>query len=101
MILAVVDQNRLSLGVSPAMLLSILCNLYAVIDTAATSTGQLSATNNASLLWGPYRPNLYLGIRPRIPESLLMGLMWSNVNDLSDISQSTCPGFFIVQLLSY
>lgn len=38
-------------------------------------------SNNASLLWGPYRPNLYLGIRPRVPESLLMGLMWGKLED--------------------
>jgi hypothetical protein len=36
--------------------------------------------HNASLLWGPYRPNLYLGIRPRVPESLLMGLMWGKLD---------------------
>lgn len=29
-----------------------------------------------SLLWGPYRPGLYFGMRPRIPETLLSGLMW-------------------------
>jgi mannosyl-oligosaccharide glucosidase len=33
-----------------------------------------------SLLWGPYRPNLYFGLRPRIPDSLSFGLMWGNVN---------------------
>lgn len=32
-----------------------------------------------SLLWGPYNSGRYLGIRPRIPESLLSGLMWFNV----------------------
>jgi mannosyl-oligosaccharide glucosidase len=31
---------------------------------------------NDSLLWGTYRPNLYFGTRPRIPESLLTGIMW-------------------------
>lgn len=31
---------------------------------------------NASLLWGTYRPNLYFGTRPRIPESVMTGLMW-------------------------
>ena len=36
--------------------------------------------HNASLLWGPYRPNLYLGIRPRVPESLLMGLTWGKLD---------------------
>ena len=29
-----------------------------------------------SLLWGPYRPNLYFGIRPRLPQSLMTGLVW-------------------------
>ena len=27
-------------------------------------------------LWGPYRPNLYFGLRPRIPQSLMTGLVW-------------------------
>jgi mannosyl-oligosaccharide glucosidase len=31
-----------------------------------------------SLLWGPYRSNLYFGLRPRIPKSLSLGLMWSS-----------------------
>jgi mannosyl-oligosaccharide glucosidase len=38
-------------------------------------------TADPSLLWGPYRPNLYFGIRPRIPQSLLMGLMWAKTED--------------------
>jgi mannosyl-oligosaccharide glucosidase len=41
----------------------------------------VSAASNASLLWGPYRPNLYFGIRPRLPKSLLTGLLWTNVDD--------------------
>ena len=41
---------------------------------------QLAAAEvDTSLLWGPYRPNLYLGLRPRIPNSLLLGLMWARV----------------------
>ena len=62
--------------------LSILTNAFpaAIEDPSAT---------NASLLWGPFRPNLYMGIRPRLPGSLLMGLMWSNVDDLSGIYKST------------
>lgn len=41
----------------------------------------ISSASNASLLWGPYRPNLYFGVRPRLPKSLLTGLLWSNVDD--------------------
>lgn len=34
-----------------------------------------------SLLWGPYRSGYYLGIRPRLPLSLTLGLLWFNAND--------------------
>jgi mannosyl-oligosaccharide glucosidase len=35
--------------------------------------------NDDSLLWGPYRPNLYFGMRPRVPKSFSFGLMWTSV----------------------
>lgn len=38
-----------------------------------------------SLLWGPYRSALYLGIRPRLPRSLLSGLMWFSMDDYRSI----------------
>jgi len=41
-----------------------------------------------SLLWGPYRPNLYFGVRPRLPKSLSTGLMWTRVDDYNDIQTS-------------
>ncbi|RKP05923.1 glycoside hydrolase [Thamnocephalis sphaerospora] len=31
---------------------------------------------NATLFWGTYRPNLYFGTRPRLPHSVMTGLMW-------------------------
>ncbi|EGW35580.1 mannosyl-oligosaccharide glucosidase [Spathaspora passalidarum NRRL Y-27907] len=43
--------------------------------------------NNASLLWGPYRSSLYFGVRPRLPRSLLSGLMWFSVNDYSSVGK--------------
>lgn len=42
------------------------------------------STINPSLQWGPYRPSHYLGIRPLVSSSLLMGLMWANAS--SDIN---------------
>lgn len=36
-----------------------------------------------SLFWGPYRSGNYLGIRPRLPFSLMSGLLWFNVDDQS------------------
>ena len=41
---------------------------------------------NDTLLWGPYRPNLYFGLRPRIPQSLLTGLMWFGNHDYQSIA---------------
>ena len=38
--------------------------------------------SNQSLLWGPYRSNLYFGVRPRIPKSLLTGLLWAKIDGL-------------------
>ncbi|KAF2692225.1 glycoside hydrolase family 63 protein [Lentithecium fluviatile CBS 122367] len=51
---------------------------------------EVLSLHNASLLWGPYRPNLYLGIRPRVPESLLMGLMWGKLDGGDEVLRHTC-----------
>ncbi|KAJ9617992.1 Processing alpha glucosidase I [Knufia peltigerae] len=44
---------------------------------------QVTATTNDTLLWGPFRPNLYFGVRPRLPNSLLTGLLWANTEDFT------------------
>lgn len=49
---------------------------------------EYSRISNASLFWGPYRSNLYFGVRPRgIPNSLLTGLMWFNADRVDGIRQ--------------
>lgn len=58
-----------------------LCNAQNVIDENAK-------VSNDTLLWGPYRPNLYFGVRPRIPKSLMTGLLWANVNSFESVQQS-------------
>ncbi|ETN40399.1 uncharacterized protein HMPREF1541_04676 [Cyphellophora europaea CBS 101466] len=45
------------------------------------------AAENDTLLWGPYRPNLYFGVRPRQPNSLLAGLMWANADSFEAVTQ--------------
>lgn len=55
--------------------------------------GEIGRQNNQSLLWGPYKPNLYFGVRPRIPKSLFAGLMWGRVDTYSDIQ--TCWSSFL------
>ena len=51
----------------------------------AFSPVQAAAAQNQSLLWGVYRPNLYFGTRPRLPNSVLTGLMWFGTQDYSGI----------------
>ncbi|CCA74001.1 related to ER glucosidase I [Serendipita indica DSM 11827] len=48
---------------------------------ASKTSAQGSITDDKSLLWGTYRPNLYFGLRPRLPQSLMSGLMWFGTQD--------------------
>ncbi|KAF8226175.1 glycoside hydrolase family 63 protein [Tricholoma matsutake] len=50
--------------------------------------GAISHRANDTFLWGPYRPNLYFGLRPRIPQSLMTGLMWFGTQDYQSISRT-------------
>ncbi|KAJ6134127.1 FAD dependent oxidoreductase [Penicillium sp. IBT 18751x] len=49
---------------------------------------EAARANNESLLWGPYKPNLYFGVRPRIANSLAAGLMWAKVDDYATAQQN-------------
>lgn len=71
------------------MLYFVLFVLYVFSEVYSTKSYGQSATSNVSLLWGPYRPKLYVGIRPRMPNSLTMGLMWSGASNPTEISKST------------
>ncbi|KAI2633854.1 glycoside hydrolase family 63 protein [Xylaria nigripes] len=42
---------------------------------------ELDRLNNQSLFWGPYRPNLYFGVRPRVPGGIAAALSWVNVDN--------------------
>ena len=55
---------------------------------AQSSFTENAKLSNDSLLWGPYRPNLYFGIRPRLPKSLLTGLMWAKVDSFDAVQHS-------------
>ncbi len=61
--------------------------------SSAEATQEVLAENsklsNDSLLWGPYRPNLYFGVRPRIPKSLTTGLLWAKVDNFQGVQNST------------
>jgi hypothetical protein len=63
---------------------------------------EIGRQSNDSLLWGPYKPNLYFGIRPRIPKSFTGGLMWAKVDNFGDVQNSMFfqlfPLFFLLVL---
>ncbi|KZT28597.1 glycoside hydrolase family 63 protein [Neolentinus lepideus HHB14362 ss-1] len=45
------------------------------------------SNDSESLLWGAYRPNLYFGLRPRLPQSLMTGLIWFGTQDFMSVSR--------------
>ncbi len=80
---------------------SVLFALFAAASTAHAAASddannndesilhtEVARQNNQSLLWGPYRPNLYFGVRPRIPKSLMTGLMWGKIETYTDFQNS-------------
>lgn len=59
-----------------------------VISVASFATADYAKESEASLLWGPYRSNLYMGVRPRgIAHSLLTGLMWYNIDNYEGLNK--------------
>ncbi|KAJ2704195.1 Processing alpha glucosidase I, partial [Coemansia spiralis] len=55
--------------------------LWVVAVGALAAQSLAQSDMNAALQWGTYRPNLYFGTRPRVPQSLLSGLMWFGLDD--------------------
>src|ERR1700712_1186084 len=69
----------LSLSLSPCV---------AAQDDPSILLGEIGRASNESLLWGPYKPNLYFGVRPKIAKSLSAGLMWAKVDNFQDVQHS-------------
>lgn len=59
-------------------------------DEQSELTKEIDRRNNESLLWGPYKPNLYFGVRPRLPEGLFTGLMWGKIDNFQEIQSGEC-----------
>ena len=64
-----------------------------LLFSAAIGADQVVLSENArlsneSLLWGPYKPNLYFGLRPRIPKTLSAGLLWAKVDQYETVQSS-------------
>lgn len=56
---------------------------------ASILTSEIGRLNNESLFWGPYKPNLYFGVRPRTANPLWTGLMWAKVDSFQDVQTGT------------
>lgn len=79
--------------------------LAAIVPPAVNAEGSQSILQqesarqlNESLLWGTYRPNLYFGVKPRIPKSFAGGLMWSKVESYSDVQHCMYLNSSLLQL---
>lgn len=71
-----------------ARLCLVLAGLAGLASLASATTADYDTASDASLLWGPYRSNLYMGVRPRgLPHSLMTGLMWYNIDDYQGLNK--------------
>ena len=66
-------------------LFATVLSFFAIVNA---QVAEIEKASNESLLWGPYRPNLYFGVRPRIPKSLMGGLLWTRVEDYQSVQNS-------------
>lgn len=95
-----IESLKRHIPILPAMLqlwhfsaLGILLSLLSLAlgDSAQEVLAENAKLSNESLLWGPYRPNLYFGVRPRIPKSLTTGLLWAKVDSFQGVQNSMSP----------
>ncbi|KAH8845931.1 hypothetical protein MCOR27_001113 [Pyricularia oryzae] len=65
----------------------LLANLFgtAVAKDESILHTEVAHLNNDTLLWGPYKPNLYFGVRSRTPKSLNMGLLWAKLDNYNEV----------------
>ena len=68
--------------------LSAFATTTSAAEDASILYKEIARAQNQSLLWGPYRPNLYFGVRPKIPKSFMGGLMWARVDQFQDVQHS-------------
>lgn len=76
------------LSTALAATLALLAPVTANEGDPSILLSELGRASNESLLWGPYKPNLYFGVRPRIPKSLAAGLMWVKADNFQDVQHN-------------
>ncbi len=62
--------------------------LFWLLLTFVPSVTPHNVNGSSSLLWGTYRPNLYFGLRPRLPQSLMTGLVWFGTQDYQSFTSA-------------
>ncbi|KAI0050009.1 glycoside hydrolase family 63 protein [Auriscalpium vulgare] len=62
-------------------------SLWLLLPLVPTVLSTSSNTSDA-LVWGAYRPNLYFGLRPRFPQSLMTGLLWFGTQDYASFPKA-------------
>jgi len=64
---------------------SLLSSTSSVLGQPQTPVELNSSTiafvEDPALLWSTYTPQLYFGIKPRLPKSITSGLLWFGLND--------------------
>ncbi|WFD35622.1 mannosyl-oligosaccharide glucosidase [Malassezia cuniculi] len=66
----------------------LLAGAGAALGAVAGGTDGAAGNDGAAdTLWGTYRPQLYFGMRPRLPQSLLTGLAWYSTQDYRGVEQ--------------
>lgn len=67
-----------------AVLLAVPASAFSTEEVPAFVITENQRAANQSLLWGTYRPQVFFGVKPRLPKSLLAGLMWMKVDDYTN-----------------
>jgi mannosyl-oligosaccharide glucosidase len=70
--------------------------LWLLLLPLAPSVYSQPKDDSQDLLWGTYRPNLYFGLRPKIPQSLMVGLMWFGTTDYNSVNSQSVLSFQII-----
>ncbi|EED84174.1 hypothetical protein POSPLDRAFT_107259 [Postia placenta Mad-698-R] len=60
---------------------------WAILALAPVALCQ-PTNDSGSLKWGAYRPGLYFGLKPRVPQSLTTGLMWFGTQDYQSLTRT-------------
>lgn len=72
--------------------------LWLLLFLLPIQTFSLPENVTEDLHWGTYRPGLYFGVRPRLPQSLVTGLMWFGTQNYQSFGSAS---YFVIYLVCY